>query len=181
MKFFANLFTKFLLGCAIGAVLGVIVSISLNTFAAPNPPQYPYVSKDENLLEAGAATGGTLISAAAFNAGNWGGWVYSERQAAICFDILYTRSTATGVTMRCETSQLSSTANDGGYDLHAIDVGAGTANSYLVTWTYTGSATARWTWCVDDPPGRFLNCLFDDVASGGANDLLTVVARGVSP
>lgn len=123
----------------------------------------------------------STITADAFNGGLWTGWINVNDKAAVCFDVTYVRAAATGVTMRCETSEASTTTADAGFDLHAIDIAGGALSSYPMTWTYTSSASKSWSWCVDDLPGKYVNCLFDDLASGGATDYLTVVYRVVTP
>jgi len=132
-------------------------------------------------IRKGVDTSISTLTADAFNAGVWTGWIEVGDKNAVCFDITFTRSAATGVTMRCETSQSAGTTADAGFDLHAIDIAGGTLNSYPATWTYTSSASKNWSWCVDDLPGAYVECLFDDLASGGANDKLTVVYRVVTP
>lgn len=119
-----------------------------------------------------------------FNAGVWTGWIAPGNDLAVCFEIAFTRSAATGVTMRCESSDDASIADDAGYDVHSQGISAGTATSNIMTYTYTVSASNKWIWCVDMDiiSHKYMQCLFDDVAdNGGANDLLTVTAKGITP
>lgn len=154
--------------------------------AAPARADGPdYTLKDRTMADPNSApTGGYKIGTAAagvrFDTTVWTGWMYVEQLSTVCFTINYERVAATGVTMRCETAD-SKLANDAGFDVHEQDIASGVASSYPITWKYTSSASAKWPWCVSFIPAKYLNCAFDDLASGGATDLIRVFAIGVAP
>lgn len=144
-----------------------------------------YTFKDRTLTDpnSGSTAGykiGTAAAGVRFDTTVWTGWMYVEQLSTVCFDITFERNTATGVTMRCETAD-SKVATDAGFDVHEQDISGGTANSYPMTWVYTTSASKKWPWCVSFIPSKYLNCAFDDIASGGATDLLRVFGKGVAP
>ena len=123
----------------------------------------------------------TSLTTVSFQSGVWSGWIEVGDKNAICFDIFHDYTAATGVTMRCETSQVSTTTADAGFDLQSLSIDSGTATSSLLTFSNLTGADERWNWCVDDLPGAFINCLFDDVASGAAGDKILVVRRVLTP
>jgi hypothetical protein len=160
-------------------LLTIAAILLLPLTAVANPL---YIEKDSALTDpAKGATGGTKISAASFNSGTWTGWMRVRGYQAVCFDIFHDYTAATGVTMRCESSESYSTTADAGYDIESLDCAGGTCTSNLLTFTKLTGADARWSWCVDGLPGSYIECLFDDVASGAAGDKITVVARGITP
>lgn len=150
----------------IAMVLAVSVGGTIDTVRDPDTTRY----------------GSTVWTAAqAFNSGVWSGWIEVGRANAICFDLFHDYTGNAGVTMRCETSSSSSTTNDAGYDIHVLSVSAGTATSSTLTWSNATGADERWTWCVDDIPGDWLNCYFDDTSGNNGTDTIQAIARGVSP
>jgi hypothetical protein len=123
----------------------------------------------------------STLTAASFNGGVWTGWISMGDFTSICFRQFHDYTANTGVTMRCETSELTTTTADSGYDITSIDLAAGAATVSGLTYTRTTGADSRWTQCVDYVPGNFINCKFDDLAGGSADDLLTVEYQMVTP
>jgi hypothetical protein len=126
---------------------------------------------------------GEVISALGLDANKWTGWIATNDMRSVVFDITFTdaNSSVTAVTMVCESSASSATANDGGFDLHTVSVAAGTITSSVAQWTYTTSGSKNWTWTVSNVPGDWLNCEFAATGTPASIDTVTVVARGVTP
>lgn len=142
------------------------------------------IKQDTCLFFGVACTAGPVVVAAPMNVDIWTGWIYVATYRSITFDIELVRDAATDVQMRCETSDDPVTANDAGFDLHAIDLlcaaGACTATSGILTWLNAVLGAELWTWQVTDIPGAFVNCLFTGTAAG-VDDELSATARGISP
>lgn len=141
-----------------------------------------YILKDRSLTDptTGKATAGVKLNDVRFDSGVWTGWIYVDQFRTVCFDIAFTRVAATDVRMRCETAEVVTTAADAGFDVHELDIAAGTAQSYPMTWIYTTAATTKWSWCADNLMGKYVSCYFSNTA-GGATDKATVTARGIAP
>ena len=145
------------------------------------------------LLTTSAASAGTLeprkrpyaaistLTAAAFNGGVWTGWIDMRDYSAVCFKAFHDYTGNAGVTMRCEMSSLSTTANDSGYDVASYGIASGTVTVSAMTWTRTTGADSRWVQCVDDVVDQFLNCKFDDSSGNNGTDTLTVEYMLVTP
>lgn len=155
---------RLLIGAVMGSIVTVAVVLSATVGAGTiEPHRGPYAAVS------------SLTDQAAYNGGIWTGWISMEARSDICFEILQDYTGNTGVTMRCEVTDDRSTADDGGADITAVDIAGGTATSVLLTWSHqTGTADAKWIWCVDDVPGEWISCLFDDKAGDNATDDLTV-------
>lgn len=127
---------------------------------------------------------GSVITDQSGSSIGWTGWINVSGLDGVAFDSAYTNSAGTAVTMRCETDRVNSTANDGGYDLHATELtlasGAVTATSGIITWSNAVSGNENWTWQVVDIPANFINCGFT-ITSGDGSDDLDVTARALSP
>lgn len=155
-------------------LLGVVLGVSL-TYAA-----LAMAATVETVREAGRFTS-PVIDAQAFNSGKWTGWLQTGSDAALCFDIFHDYTGNAGVTMRCETADDSSTANDAGYDVTTLDVASGTATSKVLTFSHATGADARWSWCLGDLSGQYINCYFDDTSGDNGTDTVTVTVKGISP
>lgn len=160
-------------------VIAGILAMASTALAGNEVAVTRYVSLDAELGF------GTVIDNQNFHgaSGKWTSLFNPSGFPKVCMDISFTRVAATGVTMRCEGVDDGSAAEDAGYDIHtqAIAAGVGTSNIYVPT--YTVSSSQKWTWCIpaDLMPYNFVRCRFDDVASGGVTDFITVVAKGVQP
>jgi hypothetical protein len=126
---------------------------------------------------------GAKIDGLGLDSNRWTGWISVSNVRSVAFDIDFTdaNSSVTAVTMVCETSRLSSTANDAGRDLHTVSVSAGTITSSVAQWTYTTAGSKAWTWTVSNVPAPWLNCEFAATGTPAAADVITVYARGISP
>jgi len=152
-----------------------------------------YISAAVILLAAAFALGGTLeirkgqstavstMTAAAFNAGVWTGWIEVGDKQSICFNLFHDYTGNAGVTMRCETSDDKTTAPDAGYDLVMLTLASGTATSQAVTYSHATGADARWNWCWDNLPGGYVNCKVDDTSGNNGTDTITVTYRLLTP
>lgn len=123
-----------------------------------------------------------VINDLAINASRWTGWILVIDKRSVTLEINYTWSAATAVTMRCETTDDASVANDSGWDLQIIEDSAtsGTSNSFIHTWSNAVSASEKWSWSVSNLPHDYLNCKFDGTAADGS-DKVTVKYKGISP
>jgi hypothetical protein len=165
-------------------LLSVLCLLAVVAYAGPSLAQRGILKIHH---ESNAAHGyGTKIDGLAISTARWTGWVNTGSMRSVAFDILFTdaNSSVTSVTMVCESSTASSTANDSGYDLHVLYDSAteGTSTSVPHIWSYTTGGTKRWNWTVTNVPSEWLNCKF--YYSGGtpaAADVITVVARGITP
>lgn len=124
----------------------------------------------------------TVISAAAINSTQYTGWIEVEDDRSIAFEIAYTYSAATAVTMSCETADDGTTTNGAGFDLHVLQdsATAGTSDSYPHVWSNAVSADEKWTWTVWGLPHQYINCWFDGTSADGS-DVVTVKHRRISP
>ena len=116
---------------------------------------------------------------------NWSGWVPVPYHRSVAWEIFFNGDAApatTGVTMRCESSDANTTANDSGFDVHKLQdsATAGTSDSYVHTWNNAVTADERWTWGVDNLRHNYINCLYTCTA-GDANDVLTVRHKRITP
>src|SRR3990167_7431738 len=156
-------------------ILGFAVALVLGAFA----------------LKAGAATvqmyksalAATSIAATAINSIAWTGWIPVPDSRSVALEIGYTYSAGTAVTMRCETSDVSTTANDSGYDLHILSDSATAGPSTSVTHTWSNAISAaseKWTWTVRNLPEEWINCGFT-ATTGDASDVATVKYKAVTP
>ncbi len=118
----------------------------------------------------------------AINSARWTGWIEVQERRSLVVEVSYTYSAASAVTMRCETSDDASTANDSGFDLHILsDSGtAGTSSSVTHTWENSVSASEKWSWTVSNLPHNYVNCVFNGTGAD-ASDKVTVKTRGVTP
>jgi hypothetical protein len=157
---------RYVAGALFGVVLvvaGVAASEVITTVRDDNPAYW-----------------GTKIDDTAINSAAYTGWIRAANVNAVAFDIDYTNSAGTAVTMTCQTSDVSTTANGSGRDLHVLSISSGTATSTPITWSNAVAGNENWTWTVDNVPAPLLNCAF--TATGGdGNDKVTVLARGISP
>ena len=124
----------------------------------------------------------SLTNRAAYNGGIWTGWILMEEYSDVCFEILQDYTGNTGVTMTCEGTDNKDDTAGTAADIPSLEIAGGTATSVKLTFSHkTGTADAKWVWCVDDVPYQYLNCLFDDKAGDDANDDLTVRYSRQSP
>ncbi|HJW75358.1 MAG TPA: hypothetical protein VJ787_06765 [Thermoleophilia bacterium] len=125
----------------------------------------------------------TVISALAINTTRWTGWIEVAARRSVAFEINYTYSAATAVTMRCETSETAATANDAGYDLQMLSdsATAGTMNSATLIYSKTVSASGKWTWTVSNLPHSYINCAFVGTGAPDANDKATIQYKAITP
>lgn len=129
---------------------------------------------------------GTVIDDLAINTDRWTGWMKVGQYDAVCFDITFTRSAATGVEMYCEVSVNGSEANGAAAELMAHSVAYDATNhemditSATAHWVNPRGATQSWWWCVGDIPAPYVNCVIYDTASAGASDKVTAYACGVT-
>lgn len=153
-----------------GLMLGAALAVSAS------PALADYVRIEKSALSA------ALINGLAINSSRWTGWRPVDEQRSLVLEIAYTYSAATAVTMRCETSDDASTANDSGFDLHILSdsATAGTSDSVTHTWSNAVSASENWTWTVANLPHNYVNCVFDGTSADGS-DTVVVKSRGVSP
>lgn len=126
-----------------------------------------------------------VVAAAACNAASWTGWVDVSMYRSIVWELFFDGDASpatTAITMRCETSDDSSTANDGGYDVHILSdsATAGTSSSVTHTWSNPVSADEKWTWTVSNLPHNYVNCLFT-CTSGDSGDAITVKHKRITP
>ena len=129
-----------------------------------------------------ASLSSAVIDDLAINSARWTGWRAVDEDRSIAIEINYTWSAATAVTMRCETTDDASTANDSGFDLHILSdsATAGTSDSVTHTWSNAVSASEKWTWTVSNLPHNYINCVFNGTSADGS-DKVTVKTRGVTP
>ena len=153
-----------------GLILGAALAVSASARAAT------YVRMEKETLSS------ARIDDLAISAARWTGWLPVDERRSIVVEVAYTYSSATAVTMRCETSDSASTANDSGFDLHILNdsATAGTSSSVTHTWSNAVAASESWTWTVSNLPHNYINCVFNGTAAG-AGDKVTVKTRGVSP
>jgi hypothetical protein len=143
---------------------------------------------------------GTVITAKALTSDRYtatesGRWINVSDVRAVAFDISLTDadSSCTAITMTCEVSTEVVTTNDAGFEYQAPMTCSGGACVYVQKTWCKGTAAAcglgsgsapgsrKWTWMVDSIPGPYLNCLFHAAGTPAGTDLLTVVARGLTP
>lgn len=153
-----------------GAALGVLLVAGATALA----------TRIQTVRDENTAYYGTVISAAAINSATYTGWINVVEANSIAFDIDYTNSAGTAVTMTCQTSRVNTTANGSGRDLHVLDISSGTATSTPITWSNAVSGNESWTWTVANVPASLLNCAFT-AAGGDGDDVATVFVRGISP
>jgi len=157
-------------------IAATVAAVSLGSVVVATPVEYV---RDESA----AQDRGTKISGLGLDSARWTGWINTSNMRSIAFDIDFTdaNSSVTAVTMVCETSRSSATANDAGRDIHTVSISSGTITSSVATWTYTTGGSKAWTWTVSNIPAGWLNCEFDATGTPAAADVITVYARGISP
>lgn len=126
-----------------------------------------------------------VIDGATMAAARWTGWVEVADDRTIAWEIFFDGDASpatTAVTMRCETSEDGTVANDAGYDVHILEASgtSGTSTSNTHTWSNAVTADEKWTWSVANLPHQYINCVFTGT-SGDANDVLTVKHKRISP
>lgn len=124
----------------------------------------------------------TQFTAGAISTIRWTGWIEVSEWPSLAFQIDYTWSAGTAVTMRCETSDDPTIANDAGFDLHLVVESAtpGTLDSYGLVLSNPVSAAEKWTWTVSNLPHGYINCGL--TATGGdGSDVATVKRKRISP
>ena len=127
-------------------------------------------------------TRGQKITALTCTGGRWTGWVNVVSWRQITFEITNpTWTAATSIDMRCETSQVDSTANDAGEDLHVIvyTSAGGISTSETLTLRNSVVTTERWTWTIGLTPAPFVNCFF--TCPAGTTDTVSVFVRTSTP
>lgn len=152
-------------------VLGAVLVL-----AVPAARAQSYINIRKETLSA------ARINDLAINSARWTGWVSVPERRSIVIEVSYTWSAASAVTMRCETSDDNTTANDSGFDLPILSdsATAGTSDSYAHTWSNPVSASEKWSWTVSNLPHLYVNCVFNGTGAD-ADDKVTVKTRGVSP
>lgn len=123
-----------------------------------------------------------VINDLAINAARWTGWISVPYHRSVTLEVNYTWSAASAVTMRCETSDDTDTANDSGFDLHILSdsATAGTSNSNTHTWSNAVTASEKWTWTAANLPHNFINCVFNGTGADGS-DKVTVKHKRITP
>lgn len=139
-----------------------------------------YIFKDD------ASSGfGTVIDGEGLDSAQWTGWIPAHKYRSIAFDFTFTdaNDSVTAVTMVCETEADGTTANDSGKELHILYDSAtqGTSDSLQHTWSNATTNGEEWTWTVSNLPAPYLNCKIDATGTPAAADVVTVVARGITP
>lgn len=124
----------------------------------------------------------TKIDGLAINTDRWTGWVNVKAARSLTVEITLTRSASTAVTMRCESSDSSSTANDAGADIHKLSDSstAGTSDSVTHTWSNAVAGNETWTWTVANLPQNHVNCLVRGTSADGS-DTVVVKVKAVYP
>lgn len=130
-------------------------------------------------------TATSLTAASCAGATNWTGWVPANVYRSIVWEIFFDADgsiATTGVTMRCESSDVNSTTADAGYDIHILSDSstAGTSTSITHTWNNPVAADEKWSWTVTNLPESYVNCLFTCTA-GDSGDVITVKYKQVTP
>lgn len=152
-----------------------LVAVALVAISA-SAARADYVSVKKETFAATSVAASTLAST------RYTGWLPVQEKRSVVLEIAFTRSAATNVTMTCQSTNDTTTANGSGFDVHILgDSGTvGTSDSTPHTWRYTTSTTKKWSWTVSNLPHNYVNCAFAG-ASGGSSDLLTVRYSGVTP
>ena len=175
----------------------LIIALAVPTLTASTAFAVPVETRrvDNTALGYGTVITAQPLTAAVWTATATGKWINVSDVRAVAFDISFTdaNSSCTAVTMVCESSTSGTTANDGGYEIQAPAACSSGACVYEAkTWCKgtaaacgfgAGSApgTRKWTWVVDNVPAGYLNCKFDAPGTPAAADVVTVVARGLTP
>lgn len=159
--------------CLFAGAIACMQAITLEQAKA----QTLYTKIDPRLAGAGAIALGPCAAP-----GKWSGWILVNNQKSIVYEVELDWTNATEVTMRCETSQVNSTPNDQGYDVHVIvsTSSAGLSQTEVSTWEHDGlAADTRWQWTVTNINSTYVNCLF--TCDGAGLDEINLFAKGVVP
>jgi hypothetical protein len=138
-------------------------------------------------------TGGTKINARACTeaaAFRNTGWINVRLQREVVFDIDFVDadSSATNLTVACETARTNAGAvGSGRYLPVALSTSVAGVTTLtrdtriIVATTGAGPGTSKWTLSFSRIPAPWINCVFTCGAGGAAADNMTVYARGISP
>lgn len=175
------MFFKSVLFSAYLAVFGSI------TFCS-SQPAFAATIETVQLVDAGRNLGASDITAAVLSVDGtvWTGWmlVAGLDDVAFVVDLTDANSSIVSVSMRCETSTLSSTADDAGANV-CFSVVSGATETYSCPGSKilaSNPGTQKWQWTVEDVNAKWLNCLFTAAATITATvDVLTVTTVGITP
>jgi hypothetical protein len=120
------------------------------------------------------ALSSAVINGLAINSTRYTDFLPVSDKRSITFEIAYTYSAASAVTMSCETSDTQSTTDGAGFDLHILEDSAtsGTSNSLPHVWSNAVAGDESWTWTLTNLPHDYVNCWFDGTSADGSDTVI---------